>query len=69
MLDPSLQELYQMDDKVVREFVDSYKESISSTIRNNISKEDDAMSWLLWKNLCLKFHKLKDLQEVEEKEF
>lgn len=64
---PSLPELYQMDDKVVHEFVDSYKESVSQDVKNNISIEDDASSWLQWKSLNKRFHKLKDLQELEER--
>ena len=68
-LDPSLLELYQIDDKVLRDFVNSFKEIISQGIQNNISLEDDASYWLLWKSFYMRFHKLKDLQELEEKVF
>ena len=64
---PSLLELYQIDNKVLCDFVDSFKESISWSIQNNISLEDDVMPWLLWKSLCMRYHKLKDLQELEER--
>lgn len=65
--DPSLLELYQVDDKVIHEFVDSYKEIISQVVKNTISLEDDASSWLLWKSLYMRFHKLKYLQDLEER--
>ena len=65
--DPSLPELYQKNDKVFHKFVNSFKESISWGIQNNISLEDDASPWLLWKSLCTRFHKLKEIQELEEK--
>ena len=65
--DPSLLELCQIDDKVLCDFVDRFRESISKSIQKNISFEDDARSWLLWKGLCRRFHKLKDLQNLEEK--
>ena len=68
-LDPSLFELYQINDKQLCKFVDSFKERISWGVQINISLEDDASSWLLWKSLCMGFHKLKDLQELEEKVF
>ena len=65
--DPSLLELYQIDHKVLHEFVESFREIISRGIQKNISFEDHVASWLLWKGLCARFHKLKDLQELEEK--
>ena len=60
---PSLMELYSMEDKVLCEFMDSYKESISRADNNNISMDDDSTFWLLWRILCARFHKLKELEE------
>ena len=40
---------------------------MSKGMMKNISFEDDASSWLLWKGLSRRFHKLKDLLELEEK--
>ena len=64
---PSLLELYQINNKVLCDFVDNFKESISWGIQNNISLEDDVVSWMLWKSLCMRYHKLKDVQEFEER--
>lgn len=65
--DPTLMEIYPMHDKVLSEFLHSFKESISQAVRENISLEDDHASTLYWKSLCARFHILKDLEEYEEK--
>ena len=64
--DPSLLELCQSDDKVLHDFVDHFKESMSKGMKNNISFEDNVTSLLIWRGLYEIFHKLKHLQNIEE---
>lgn len=66
---PSFMEIYLSNDKALHEFMDYYKRSISHVVRTNMSIEDDHNSILLWDSLCYIFHKLKEMQELEEKVF
>lgn len=60
---PTIFEILAMDDKVLHEFWDQYKESISHAIKINKSIEDDHASALLWTSLCARFHRLKECEE------
>ena len=64
--DPTLLELCWIDDKVLRDMVDHFKESMSKGMKKKLSFEDDGTSVLIWRSLCGRFHKLKHLQNLEE---
>jgi hypothetical protein len=63
----TLKGLHAMDDKVLHDHFSQYRESMSYTIHENISIEDDHMSNMFWNHIYTHFHKLKDLQECERK--
>ena len=63
---PSLMELYSMEDKVLCEFMDSYKESISRADNNNISMDDDSTFWLLWRILLCQIPQVERVRRKEQ---
>ena len=65
--DPTISEILQMNDKVLQDFWEHYKKSISKAVKLKISVEDDHSFALLWMSLCHRFHKLKDLEGCKRK--
>ena len=66
-LKPTLQELNEINDKLLQDLVLLFKESISHVVQKNISIKDYYMS-IFWNHICACFQKLRDLQESERKE-
>lgn len=48
---------------MLHDFWDCCKESISHSVKTNLSIEYDHTYVLLWRSLCARFHKLKELEE------
>ena len=64
--DPSLIELHQTHDPVLRNLFDAFRESITHGRKMDLSiKEDHALA-LLWRSIHSKYHKIKEL-EVKKK--
>ncbi len=62
---PTLQELNETTNKLLQELVLLYKESISHAVQKNINIKDDHVFASLWKCVCSKLYKLKDMQREE----
>ena len=64
--DPSLIELHQAHDPILRDLFDAFRESITRGRKMNWSIEEDHAPVLLWRSVCSKYHKMKEL-EVKKK--
>ena len=64
--DPSLFELHQMQDSILHDMFDAFKESITRGQEMNLPIEEDHAPIFLWRSVCARYHKLKEL-EVKKK--
>ncbi len=60
--DHSLFELHHTHDPVLHDLFDAFRESITRGRKMNLSIEEDHALVLLWRSVCARYHKLKELE-------